>query len=339
MRRLLIILLSIAFPAAAAGFVEADPGDVYDTFTFYWENDLFAKTDRYYTNGLKLTWSTPYQPGIDSPHLPEWSRTIIRKLPSMKGEGTSRSASIAVGQEIYTPADTQTGALQPNDRPYAGYTYLETGFHGMMGNTRANWELQAGVIGPLSRAEQATSLVHRTIGVALDKGWSHQLKNEPALEAVTEYQWRFARENEESRFQFDFVTHLGGAFGNVRIYANAGAEARFGRNLPSNFGTCPIRPGCESNTADEAERSKRFGWHLFGAVDVRAVIRDIFLDGNTFRNSPSVRKNPVVADVTTGVAVEHGRFKASYAYVLRTKEFRTQQHYHIFGSINISWTY
>jgi lipid A 3-O-deacylase len=338
MRRILFLFAVLFFSFALQARAEQRP--LYDTFTFYWENDVFAKTDRYYTNGLRLTWSTPYRAGLNSPHLPSWSVPIIDNLPSLSSDDSRRAISLSLGQAIYTPANIRTSEPQPNDRPYAGYTYVAAGFHGIKDNARANWELQAGVIGPLSLADKATGLVHRTIGAPLDRGWSHQLRNEPTLEAIVEYQWRMPPPDTPGGFTYDFIPHLGAAAGNVWIYANAGAEARFGWEVPRDFGTCPIRPGCESNTSDEARRGARaFGVHFFTAVDGRAVARNIFLDGNTFRSGPSVRKKPFVADITAGLALERGRLKASYSYVLRTKEFEGQKHYHLFGSVTVSWTY
>jgi len=45
----------------------------FDTFTIYLENDGLANTDRDYTNGIKLTWSTPYRFDEKKTHLPRWS--------------------------------------------------------------------------------------------------------------------------------------------------------------------------------------------------------------------------------------------------------------------------
>jgi hypothetical protein len=51
---------------------------------------------------------------------------------------------------------------------------------------------------------------------------------------------------------------------------------------------------------------------IFGAVDGRAVARDIFLDGSTFRDSRSVNKEPFVADISAGVGLIAGRWQANY---------------------------
>ena len=53
----------------------------YDTFTLYYENDYFTGSDQDYSQGLKLTWSTPYETEFGEPNLPEWSYPLINNLP------------------------------------------------------------------------------------------------------------------------------------------------------------------------------------------------------------------------------------------------------------------
>jgi lipid A 3-O-deacylase len=188
-----------------------------------------------------------------------------------------------------------------------------------------------GVIGPLSLAEQTQNAVHRITGSQQAQGWSHQLHNQLGLEAIYESQWRTFH---------DLISHLGGRLGNVQIYVNTGAEARVGWNLPGDFGTCPIRPGCETNSGDiERKTEILLGFHLFTAVDGRVVISNTSLDGNTFGSSHSVDKELFVADMMAGFALEYGKFKLSYSYVLRTKQFKTQPHEQIFGTLSLSWIY
>ncbi|MFA4675457.1 DUF2219 family protein, partial [Xanthomonas perforans] len=80
------------------------------------------------------------------------------------------------------------------------------------------------------------------------------------------------------------------------------------------------------------------GWsgHLFVTTDARWVIRDITLDGNTFRNSHSVDKRPFVGDVGYGLAVMYGRWKFALARYHRTREFDTQRETPVYGSFTIS---
>ena len=37
--------------------------------------------------------------------------------------------SVSIGQDIYTPEDTDRKDLIEDDRPYAGIIYVSTGFH------------------------------------------------------------------------------------------------------------------------------------------------------------------------------------------------------------------
>lgn len=78
----------------------------------------------------------------------------------------------------------------------------------------------------------------------------------------------------------------------------------------------------------------------FGTADGRAVARDIFLDGNTFRDSPSVTKKPFVADLGAGVGLIAGPWQLTYTQVWRTREFKTQRgRFNNFGSVTLSRAY
>ena len=83
----------------------------------------------------------------------------------------------------------------------------------------------------------------------------------------------------------------------------------------------------------------QLGIYFFASVDVQLVLRDIFLDGNTFQDSHSVEKNPLVADFMTGAALYYGRYRMSFANVRRTKQFDTQKSDQGYSSLNFSITY
>ena len=217
------------------------------SFTFYWENDAFTGTDRDYTNGLKLTWSRPYEtPDDGEQDLTDW---MMGHLPFMGDAETFRATSFSIGQNIYTPEDTESSNVVEDDRPYAGFSYIGFGFVSNNGKRRDVWEIDIGVVGPLSQAQFSQDVVHDIIGSDRAQGWDHQLENELALELICESKWRLWQTSHHSGFGADFIPHVGGRAGNVAIYANAGAELRFGWLMPRDFGTCPIRPGCNVGDA------------------------------------------------------------------------------------------
>src|SRR5262249_28731406 len=72
-------------------------------------------------------------------------------------------------------------------------------------------------------------------------------------------------------------------------------------------------------------------------IEGRAIARNIFLDGNTFRDSPSVSREAFVADYNLGLALIGGPFVFRMSYTERTREFETQQGNDKFASLTLSF--
>lgn len=345
MKRRFIFLLSLLQVLPMTAMAQVEKAKDSRTFTFYMENDCFGGTDQHYTNGLRLTWISPdlteYR---EDSRLSKLSYSLIRRLPFVNKPGFQRSISISVGQNIYTPEDIKRSELIEDDRPYGGVTYFAIGFHSKSSRRMDTLEFDLGTVGPHSYADEYQETVHEWIDSTDPQGWDNQLKDEPILEVFYERKWKLLQSRAGRGFGYDMIPHLGGGLGNAYTYAHAGAGVRFGWNLPNDFGTLLIRPGCDTNAAfDERDprffRRHRLGIHVFAAVDGRAVLRNIFLDGNTFQDSHSVDKKPFVADFLAGVGLLVGRFKISYTHVYRTKEFETQKDEQVFGSITLSFSY
>ena len=330
------LLLAVRAPAATTAAERSW------TFSAYFENDLFANTDGHYTNGVKLSWMSPdltrYR---DSGALPEWSGPLVARLPFIHEPGLQRTVAVSVGQNIYTPEDISRSDRVLDDRPYAGWLYLGLGFHNRNLRRMDSLEVQVGVVGPLSFAEQAQTLVHEVRGFAKPKGWAHQLKTEPGLQFIYERKWRTVTSAGHGP-GFDFISHLGGALGNVQTYANAGFETRAGWNLPVDYGDSLIRPGGDTSAPTgfrDPRRRRGFGWHLFASAAARVVARDLFVAGNTLASSHGLEERRWVTDLAAGASVIAGRFKLTMARVLRTREFRGQHANHRFGSVSLSFSY
>src|SRR5690606_14156561 len=141
-----------------------------------------------------------------------------------------------------------------------------------------------------SYAQDAQRVVHEWLNDERPLGWDYQIRDEVGLNLVYERKWRLYGRSFGQFLGVDFTPHAGASLGNVQTFANAGFTTRFGFNLPSDFGVSLI--GASSSTLspinDEYPRvSTKRAWSLFafGGVNGKAVARDIFLDGNTFRDS------------------------------------------------------
>ncbi len=337
---MILLLLSVPLEAWAEEKRSSSSG----TVSLYVENDALAGTDRDYTSGMKLIWTSSWaamhEKRSDDRDEKKGSSSLYDILPFFNRPGDQRAVSVLIGQSIYTPEDLERRDLIQDDRPYAGYTYLGVALHRKTQKIMDSLELDFGIVGRHSYAEDVQEKVHKWIGSTEAKGWKNQLKDEPALELIYERKWRLSSSNLGRGFGWDFIPHLGGRIGNVSIYGNAGAEFRFGWNPPVDFGTCPIRPGCESSlaTAPGDDRRRPFGVHVFLNVDGRAVLRDIFLDGNTWKDSHSVTREYFVADMGAGIGISANRFKVTYGLIYRTKEFAKQNsNGHIFGTLLITF--
>ncbi len=318
------------------------------TLNFYLENDLFANTDQQYTNGVRVSWVSPAIGSfIDDERIPPWARNVNRLLtpldpsPGLFEHEPNRRLILTLGQQMYTPADRDRTTLDPDDRPYAGWLYLGFGYHTQTRHKQNSFEVNMGMVGPWSLAEQSQNLIHDLRGFERFKGWDNQLHNEPGLQLLYEHKRRVLYGGLYENLGHDLITHAGASLGNVATYANVGAEYRIGYYLPQDFGTSALRSGGDNSTpgAGDPRFYDQWGVHAFLSLDGRWVVRDIFLDGNTFRDSHSVDKHPFVADAAWGVAATWERWKLSLARYYRTEQFEGQGGGHRFGSIALSYSF
>ena len=121
------IIFSILLTIAAVFGVESAEGkEKLGTLSFYFENDFFGDTDRYYTNGIKLSWISPDLTSYaQSGKLPEGALPIVHWLPFINDQGLQRNIGLSMGQNIYTPRETERKDLIIDDRPYAGLISLK----------------------------------------------------------------------------------------------------------------------------------------------------------------------------------------------------------------------
>jgi lipid A 3-O-deacylase len=341
MRRAFVaaVVAGATLPAAHA----AD--ETLGTFVIQDENDFFAGTDRHYTQGIRLSYLAPARA------TPDWIRGLP-DIPALIGAGRGRRADrrlgFVVGQSMFTPQDTDKRSLITSDRPYAGWLYLggsmQTRYRDLSGITRLDiLAFELGVVGPAAHAEYVQNKWHELIRSNRVNGWDNQLHNEPAFLIAFERKWRspvLRLDGGKGRLELglDAIPHVGFTGGTVHTYAAAGLTVRFGNHLPDDFGPPRIRPASPGSQSFEPPQSPRpFRWYLFAGFETRLVGRNIFLDGNTFRSSHHVDKNPVVTDLQVGLAtVLFDKVRLTYTYVLRSPEFRGQRGPDQFGAISLS---
>lgn len=324
--------------AAAPAALRADDGQRLSVIE---ENDsLFFDSDDHYTQGLRIGYLGPdVKPGSG------WNRpfdVLGSLLPVFPGEAKrSRRYGLSFGQSFFTPSVIAADPPDPRDRPYAGWLYL--GADLLQDTDRRmleHVELQFGVVGPAALGRQVQRGWHEFIDGTEPEGWDAQLENEPGLVLSYERKWRLKLIGDGAS-GIDLIPELGGSLGNVFTYGEAGVLLRFGRNLQADYGPARIRPalsGTDYFNRDYLDGD--FGIYGFVGAQGRAVARNIFLDGNTFGSSPSVDKEPLVADLQAGVSLfwRNGA-RLDVTVMHRTNEFEGQDGGDAIGivSFGASW--
>ena len=337
---LLCLMITFICPLVTA---PAEDLSQLQTFQVFFENDLFGDTDQYYTNAVQLTWlSNDLNRYRDDVRLPDWAIPIIRAIPFSGTQGSSHNVGILIGQQIYTPADIQATALQPDDRPYAGFLFGGLALHSKTDSILDTLEIVVGIVGPQAYGEFAQNTVHDIRGIPTAKGWDNQLHNEPALQFSWQRKWRILRKQTVKTLDYDLISRAGLVLGNVRIAGNTGGEFRFGYHLPKDFGSDTIRAGTGISTP-ALNRSKTgrwpFGVHLFAGSQLEIVGHDIFLDGNTFKSSPSVDKKNFIAEFSGGIALNFDQYKFTYRHLYRTRQFNNQDKDQVIGSLTLTLSF
>ena len=296
-----------------------------------WENDTFADQDQFYTNGMALSLA----------HTgPSWVDPVMDWLPWYQGR---RTVTYSLSQAMFTPEDTSRTIPDPADRPYAGVLTLDLGLHVERDNRYHGLKLALGVVGPWAGAGETQRAIHRLIGSDKPQGWDAQLHNEPVINLVYEHRRKYRLWGRADGWAAEVIPVAGCALGNLLIEGAVAGEVRLGYKIPDDFGLSLLRgmsalpPPRVELTGSQATALSTLGFYLFGGVGANFVLRDLTLDGNTFKDSASVDKEWFVPVGGVGVGVGNRHFLATFLYVFSGKTFQGQRNAAEYGALTLNF--
>jgi hypothetical protein len=300
-------------------------------FNFYFENDMFSTTDSQYSSGEKFNWF--YH--VDNPSNPLYNLLYM-------DPGYYYYANLAIVNQIYTPVDLTQSDLIIDDRPYSGWTYLEYGIHKSSSENLRSLYIHVGMVGPASKSEQIQKGIHDITGSEPPMGWDNQLANELGINIRYVHKWRFTPPV-LGGLESSFIPFVEADLGNIATKATAGISIRFGWNVPKDFGISTVDAGGEVGVLVEDEHrysqmkdwSFSFNLHGYGS----AIAHDIFLDGNTFKDSHSVDKENFVVYVGAGFSARYKNLMVDFIQTKSTPKFKLEENPHTVGTLIISWLY
>jgi len=220
-----------------------------------------------------------------------------------------------------------TSRVIENDRPYAGYLYLTLGKLKQQGNRLTVSTLDIGVVGPYSLAEEGQKEIHRWVDSAQPQGWDNQLDNELGF-SYHHDRYVSHRRAITGAITGEMIRVAGFSLGNVRSSLRLGSILRIGHNLPDD-----VHAGLDRTLGKE--------WSVFAfvAFSGELVLRDIFLDGNTFEDSHSVEKENLIGNIVFGLTAQKGAFGASLTQTVKSEDFEGQDGLNTNASVRLLFNY
>lgn len=288
------------------------------SFTF--ENDFFAGYDRHYTNGVQLASL------VDLAGSPGWLRSM----------SADRQAVVAIGQRMYTPANTDIAIPDPGDRPYAGWAYAMADLRTRGAPTIDHLTATLGVVGPASLGRRTQDLVHQVLSEPASKGWDTQVRNRPTLMLGYERAWPAVMQARFDGHAVDLAVRVGGSVGTPLTYASTGAVLRFGSDLPADLPVTHISLG---PPRDGFRGTDRFGWYVWAGADARIVGYNTFIEGATFAGGHNPKRETLGSDLQLGVAAAWPAARLAFTFVQRSREFEGQDGADRFGQLALSVAY
>lgn len=258
------------------------------------DNDSVLGQDRHYTAGIQLAFAAD-----------NWLR--IGPEPRM---------AIAFGQRVYGP-DVKPAFVQPGDRPFAGWLYAMADVT-LCNDAVVDHALASiGIVGPSARGREAQDAIHDLYGKPPVTGWRDQLRDEVAVLVGFERAWPSVAATRWHGNNLDLSLRSGVLAGNVLTAAHAGVVLRYGPALPRELPVPFISPAPPRAGASR-------GWHVWAGADAHTVARNIFLDGNTRKESLRVDRKPLGLDLHVGAEWAWESLRIGVSLVRRSPEFRGQ---------------
>ncbi len=268
-------------------------------FRFNYDNDFFAATDEYYTQGYVIEFVSP---GL--------KKNPINNL-FFKPTKFSFRYGLALEHIGFTPKAYVPEEIQFGDRPFSSAIFLKSFSISTDTNLgiRFSQSLGIGIIGPAAFGKEMQVEIHNATGNKIPGGWNNQIQNDLVLNYRVDYEKQILRYRNLFSLQTNASLQLGTLFTNAYL----GFNTVFGLfNSPFS----------------ESNRKSDFQLYFYTQPLVNAVGYDATLQGGLFNNnSPytisSKDLERITAQFNYGLVLKTKTVYAEYTRTVLTREFTT----------------
>lgn len=290
--------------------------DYSQQFGFQSDNDSYLANgqDRYYTNGLFISWRKAAE-------QTKLSKGLNKKIYQLE-----------IGQKMYNAQSGYIPDIVYVDRPITAYLYAGAGLQWLFDNESVlKASVQIGTIGPAALGRQAQELVHRLTGLYTPRGWEYQLNNEFGLNTQLNYSKIIQRSNSgKLDLLWSGVANLGTTF----TSAGLGFTLRVGK-LNQLYQTVYNRSNIWNKGGGNKLNSSEF--FFFARPQLDLVVYDASVSGGLFRKDKgpvTYQSKPLVLGQEFGLMLSKKRLSAQLSYIFRTNEIKGSARPHQYGSIS-----
>ncbi|GAA3573283.1 lipid A deacylase LpxR family protein [Marinobacter xestospongiae] len=278
-RRLLIASLATVGFASSA---HAQSGD--SVLAISTDNDLFAptQTDRDYTAGLAITYSSNSAEFIDNP-VSQVSQGLDGVLLPVLGGRVEipKSAALELGAYGFTPEEISASDIDRSDRPYSSLVYLSASQSYESPDADSGWttSMTVGVLG-LNAFNASQNAVHKLVGSDRANGWDHQISDggEATLRYSAAYHQYLDASQPNQKYKVTYFGSVGylTEFGAALVFRDGLISSPDNRFNPELMAYGERAPGVSAPGGRES--------YFWGGLSVKARAYNAFLQGQ-FRDS------------------------------------------------------
>ncbi|MDO8999934.1 MAG: lipid A deacylase LpxR family protein [Bacteroidota bacterium] len=269
---------------------------------FNYENDFFSATDRYYTQGILLSFIHPiirYSP---------FSRTLFQLKNAINYFG------IHAQQNCFTPKSIRIDTIMFGERPYTGTILISHSLNSLSKKKKLllQTQLDLGGIGKCARCEDEQKAIHKGLGNIAPLSWEYQLAND----FVINYNAKIEK-GVIYRKKFELMSNANFRVGTLYTDFGAGLNARIGFFDPyfNNLGL------------SQEPESRKFKIYANVKANAKIVGYNATLQGGIFSKDIYVidadNVERIVFTGTAEIVMAYKRFSLTYSRTYITQEYHT----------------
>ena len=283
------------------------------------DNDLYTSSvyDKYYTNGLEFFYR----------YLSQNSNEKIQK----------KITEFRFGQYVYNPQTRNADDVNRNDRPFAGYFFVEAGrnlFYKSEDVLKTN--LQLGYLGPNAFGEETQRAFHDIFGYKRVYGWQNQIKNALAIQANMVYSKKMLSAISCSSVDFHALSEVN--VGTIWNGATVGVLARIALKKLQPIYDSNLHGAAINSEANAYRNQSEFYFYINPNLNYQFY--DATIQGSMFNDNSPVTYDlvPFRFQGEAGFKFRKNHWNLSYSFLYRGKEIdnRANKNY-FYGSIVLGY--